>query len=464
MNATMDCESARDLMFDRRIGALPAAIVAEVDAHLTTCATCRASASRTISLLDGAAAAPAEVVSRIDPDALFARIEAELDAEFGGEPPQQPEWLAAGAVSFDDAPASASQVPVLGSVHRRRAGATWAAVGIAAGFLLGVGGTIALSRSGGRPDTDGGSPEQALAVSAGADVVDVARVAVGQRVGPVPMIVSLPHAERAPGLSGDLVEVADDVQSTRVFVASNAARYELGGTTEAVLDVAAGTVLVEFIPASADDRLHVTAPGLEADVVGTVFFVTTDGVRSELGVFVGGVRIAGGDRGETLLGAGTAMVDDGMVVPLSAGAYDAAATKIDLDAHRVAIEAAGVAFAASAAADEDSEADSTDPHTLEVLRARADEALRGGELSRAARLLESGVARLGPDHPWALTARLDLARIYSRRLDRPEAAMGHLRAFLAAAPTDVAAPRVRAELCALLGGVASSDPACASTR
>jgi len=91
----------------------------------------------------------------------------------------------------------------------------------------------------------------------------------------------------------------------------------------------------------------------------------------------------------------------------------------------------------------------------------AEAAQREGRFEDAVRILEGLVSERGASDAETGSARLELARLYSRRLNEPQQAIWHLRRFLATYPNDVATESARDELCRLLNARGEEDPVCA---
>jgi hypothetical protein len=85
---------------------------------------------------------------------------------------------------------------------------------------------------------------------------------------------------------------------------------------------------------------------------------------------------------------------------------------------------------------------------------------REGRLSDAAARMEALLEEGALPGLEATSLRLELARLYERRLGQPRRAAHHLRQFLAAAPDDPAAASVFRELCRLAGLTGLSEPLC----
>jgi regulator of sirC expression with transglutaminase-like and TPR domain len=89
------------------------------------------------------------------------------------------------------------------------------------------------------------------------------------------------------------------------------------------------------------------------------------------------------------------------------------------------------------------------PRTTADILAAGRSAERNSEWRLAAESYEQALRVMPRDATDAAAVRLDLARIYLRRLQSPELGMQQLRTFLQTWPQDPAAASVREELCRL---------------
>lgn len=94
------------------------------------------------------------------------------------------------------------------------------------------------------------------------------------------------------------------------------------------------------------------------------------------------------------------------------------------------------------------------------LPTQARRALGRRDYREAARLHEAWLRSLPTHSGQAATVRLELTRLYLRKLNRRADAMEHLRALLRDNGGDPIAVEARAQLCGLLGPRAAQDPAC----
>jgi len=101
-----------------------------------------------------------------------------------------------------------------------------------------------------------------------------------------------------------------------------------------------------------------------------------------------------------------------------------------------------------------------DPGSAKERWAVADGLQQAGHFSEAVAQMEALLEEQAVAGADAASLRLELARVYERRLGQVRRAAHHLRQFLKAQPDDVAAASVFRELCRLsvLGGIA--EPMC----
>lgn len=289
------------------------------------------------------------------------------------------------------------------------------------------------------------------------------------------------------------------------ILSSDAAVWSVEGGPSYQLSLREGAVLVEFV-GDGRNSLTVASGDWSAKVVGTVFYAEA-GDEPDIRVLVGAVdvrsadeaRIVRVDGGAAFQGDTLRALDGGESLAL-AGYVDPGEHQAELDAARearVADEqrawdqrrlgergaeparenpernsAAGEATArenaeqriAAASPPADGRGSQTPPETAPDVRSDDEEdeappSLSSGELGQLARDAQrrrdwasaaehyEAWLRQTPVGAGAGAVRLDLARIYLRRLDDPAGAYRHLESFLRSHPDDVAAPMARDEFC-----------------
>ena len=274
------------------------------------------------------------------------------------------------------------------------------------------------------------------------------------------------------------------------------AEWELTEGAENRLDLRQGAIFVEYIR-QADESLTVHTNTFDVRVVGTVFYVSAESAESEVGVLTGtvevamaeqetGIRVQGGEQFDTETGTTT----------LHPETLEQLMQRVDPAEHEVRLQQATAALQntevpndpalqrpvdqisalpapgvernlpresarPSGAPEEDAasirpeppvaveEPDASPRTTTADLLAAGRSAERNGEWRVAAESYEQALRVMPRGANDAATVRLDLARIYLRRLQSPESGMQQLRTFLQTWPQDPAAPSVREELCRL---------------
>jgi hypothetical protein len=293
----------------------------------------------------------------------------------------------------------------------------------------------------------------------------------------------------------DLTTTAQGTDDIRVY-ALPGAEWELTEGAENRLDLQQGAIFVEYIR-QGDESLTVYTDTFDVRVVGTVFFVSAESEESEVGVLAGtvevalagqetAVRVQGGEQFDTTTGTTT----------LNPETREQLMQRVDPIEHETRLQQATAALQYPAvpngtapqrpadqisalpapgvernlprdnarppsAREEDAasirpeppvaaEAPDANPRTTAAhLVAAGRSAERNGEWRAAAESYEQALRVMPRSATDAATVRLDLARIYLRRLQSPESGMHQLRTFLQTWPQDPAAASVREELCRL---------------
>ena len=470
-----ECDAIRDLSFDYRSGELPEVERRRVDDHLDSCASCVDHFSRIATLLEAPTALAEEAAAGIDPDALFARITAQIDAE--------------------SSPSNTLVLSEKSSVTQR-----FSALASESTLNIDVNALPSAPTAASPPDTaaEWGTDTPANLDSSWSPrsrnvwwVAAIAAVFAGA------LATGVWRAAQPAPPDFDLPVLADNSRIELPNLSAPAPTVELRGTADAlwhlsdeegsprVLTVDAGAVLVEYLPDDGRD-LTVHAPDRTFVVVGTVFFVDTTGDSTEVGVLTGAVEIAG----ERVTDGG--MHDGHGTRPMSGEERARWSGHVDVAMHEVRLEAATVradrielppagpptgevtiaaaqirpaSEHASPPSREERERPSRDrsvrsepapvapPVTLREQAERAMAEQRWADATDAyERLIRNGSVSSG--------ARLDLARLYLRRLDEPARAVPHLRAFVERNPTDPVAESARRELCRILEASGEEEPLC----
>jgi hypothetical protein len=306
---------------------------------------------------------------------------------------------------------------------------------------------------------------------------------------------ALPAVPAPANRFADLTTTAQGTDDIRVY-ALPGAEWELTEGAENRLDLRQGAIFVEYIR-QADESLTVHTDTFDVRVVGTVFYVSAESAESEVGVLAGtvevamagqetAVRVQGGEQFDTETGATT----------LQPETREQLMQRVDPAEHEVRLQQATAALQntevpndpalqrpvdqisalpapgvernlpresarPSGAPEEDAasirpeppvaveEPDASPRTTTADLLAAGRSAERNGEWRVAAESYEQALRVMPRGANDAATVRLDLARIYLRRLQSPESGMLQLRTFLQTWPQDPAAASVREELCRL---------------
>jgi tetratricopeptide (TPR) repeat protein len=274
------------------------------------------------------------------------------------------------------------------------------------------------------------------------------------------------RATSVPELAGLRARATSRDEELRLF-ADEDAEYTLRGERDLVLVLERGTLLVEYLPETSRS-LEVRSGGRTIDVVGTVFFVSSEPENHPVGVLAGAVEVREEDASSPKrIEAGESLTGDGESAQFRPDEMDEAIASIDLEEHHRRLERSARRRArrdAEEAATRRPKPSADEPPTLEQKRARAERdalaALSRREYGAAARHYERLLSMVDAGATRASTTRLELAQIYAMHLGRRARAIDHLRAFLDHHPEDVAAPSARARLCELLGPSAHAEPRC----
>lgn len=223
------------------------------------------------------------------------------------------------------------------------------------------------------------------------------------------------------------------------------------------LQVKRGRLWIRFEGTPEMTCLEVTAPELTAEVVGTVLVVDVDEqALTSVGVFEGKVRVTSDGGDETLLSEGEVRQPTGRVVPMRSE-MKAQVTRwlSDLPEPRQrALQPAatdepallGPSSEPDIVVKQDrAQAGEKAPQDLYL---EAERQMEKGAFQEAARSLERLIDSR-PDSGRADTARLELARIYTRHLHRADRAVFHLEAYLARHPSGGESKLVKKRLCGL---------------
>jgi hypothetical protein len=236
--------------------------------------------------------------------------------------------------------------------------------------------------------------------------------------------------------------------------AAEGARWDLvSDANENRLTLASGSIWISYDRATARRVLVVEAPGVVVTVRGTILFVSATQAGVDVGVLVGAVSVRREVEGETIVRAGLVLSPSGALRPV-APAERVPATEWLQGSRPAAARAPQPAAPASPA---------PAPPGPEDAYRDAESALSSGDARRAETVL-TALVLAWPASPQAVTARLELARLYARPLGRPDLAVESLRAYLAASPAGPAAEAARAEVCRLLPRARRDiEPVCAAS-
>ncbi len=516
MTKQHSCETTREMVFNYRRGELSEVDAALFEDALDSCPECARYADRVIEMLDTAAEAEAaEYLGRpVDDafaddlfDAIFDDIEGgereDADAPLAQRAPRSAvdvemefgfaERSDATRASEATTPADAWEDPSSSAwSHNAVVFLAAAAVTIAVGAAV----LIGFERTRAPEPT---TPAQLRHTSkAGEAAVAALDAATPEE-----------HEADADPLLDTMVAQSATTDAVKVFANPGAVWTLEDGREQKTLHLSRGTVLVEFLPRVADERLRVVTQHTEVDVLGTVFYVSTERAqdtdartaspRARVGVLTGKVRViqeavSGQPRQQVTLRDGEEFDEagPGRVRPMDASTRRKGEGLVDLEQHRATLRRLRLAEAGDDTMSEDVETtvptrvkappeDSekgTAPEDraaapakkaapqpeLGELRRAADRALRAKHYERAAAEYERLLARLPTGSAERARVRLELSRLYMRNLGDSERARHHLRVFVEQHPEDVMAPSARRKLCRLLGPDATKDPACVSMQ
>jgi hypothetical protein len=434
MTDELTCSRVRELAFERRMGELRGPSQALVDEHTAGCPTCAAYLANLDALLQAAAEGDGPLSSDAA-DALWDRLEAQLPRPTPGDrwraiPGRLPQVLAAAAVL--------------------------ALTGLLLVFWLD-------SRT--APDY----PAPPRLEHPGADRL-AQQPAELSRSDPA-LAAADPIRAAIPRLDTQ----ARPHDSVTVFAETGAA-WSFHADDELRIELQSGTLLIEYLP-EREQLLVVEAPGLQVEVLGTVFFVVADEGRSTVGTSAGRLRVTSDDGSTVTLEAGEQLEPGGAITLMGRERRALVAEHVDLDGHlrRLAARpspevetepetAQHPRSAADSAEDEVRRESAPDAAAPGSALLRAENAQRRGRYDEAARILETFVEAGEPGQLDIGLARLELARLYETRLDRPNRAAHHLRRFLAEQPSDPAAASARRELCRLAPRLGLDEPGCTGAR
>ena len=361
------------------------------------------------ALVGGARKAPPETEHPFDANALFGRIEA---AVAPSEKPAVVLYLP--QVDEEDTPA-----------HRPTKG-RWIALGMAIAACLAAG-IYFLSRSDAKP-----APAEVATLAPPPEKLDA----------------EIEHVAVAP------VEIDDE--EVGVY-ASEGAKFTMSEGLDKRLKLEEGTVLVEFVPQSGG-RLTVEAGGLEVRVVGTIFYASTD-AGGVVGVVAGEVVVTPESGAPTSVKAGQEYRVQGGLQAASADRVAEAELHDDVERHLDMLAARAVVKDAPIGPRKVVAPKRLSPENAQT-RDDANRRIREGDVEEGAAMLEKLLAKLNASDPIAGSIRLDLARIYLKRLGRPQQAAIHLRRFVTTRPNDAATPLARDEYCRILRNSGRTDEIC----
>ncbi|MEZ4460702.1 MAG: hypothetical protein R3E66_13435 [bacterium] len=361
------------------------------------------------SLVGGARKAPPESEHPFDADALFGRIEAAV------APAAKP------AVVLHLPTVEDQDMPTPRPVGR------WVSLGVALAACLAAGLYFLLRSS--------PTPPPASDV---ANIVDPAEQPSAQ----------VEHVAVAP------VELDDEEVG---LYASQGARFALSEGLDKRLKLEEGTVLVEFVPQSGG-RLTVDADQFEVRVVGTIFYASTDG-GGVVGVVAGEVVVTPENGAPTAVKAGQEYRMQGGLQAASADRVAEAELHVDVERHLDVLAARAVVKDAPIGPRKVNAPKRLSPENAQT-RDDANRLIREGDVEGGAAMLEKLLGKLNASDPIAGSIRLDLARIYLKRLGRPQQAAIHLRRFVTTRPNDAATPLARDEYCRIVRNSGRTDEIC----
>ncbi len=404
------------LAFDYVRGDLNEEDAAAIENRMVDSPAYREYVQRIDSMIGAARKAPPEAEQTINADSLFSRIESSIREEddHKDHPPV--------VVHFSEVSEE--------NVDSRRNIWVWPALAMAAALVL-VGVWFATSQM---SDTATITPEP-----------EVAKVETSE-----PVVVAVAE----PRISVEPVDSPDP--DVHIF-ASKDAKFEMDGKFDKRLVLEDGTLLVEFIPDSGV-RLSVQGKSFEVRVVGTIFYASTDG-EGLVGVVAGEVLVTPESGGPVSVKAGQEYVVGEGVRSANTDRLAEANLHVDVERHLDLLAARRVVKDAPIIRRKVVEPGRLAPEHAD-LRNEANQLIRQGDIEGGAAMLEKLLGMLDANEPAAGSIRLDLARIYLRRLNRPQQAAIHLKRFVTTRPNDAATPLARSEYCRILSSGGRTDELC----
>lgn len=273
-------------------------------------------------------------------------------------------------------------------------------------------------------------------------------VATGPEVQTVAVAAPEQHVSVAP--------VSHDDSEIKLFASKDAA-YKVTGKFDKRLSLDQGTVLVEFVP-DPGMRMTVEAANFEVRVVGTIFYASTDN-HGTVGVVAGEVLVTPKDGPAVSVRAGQEYLVGQGVRTASPERVAEVNVHVDVERHLDLLAARRVMKDAPIRA---RKVERPQKLTLENAQTRddANRRIRDGDVEGGVEMLEKLVGELEATDPVAGSIRLDLARIYLKRLKRPRQAAVHLRRFILSRPHDAATPLAREEYCKIVVASGRADEIC----
>ena len=327
MSLSPDCKRVREMAFNYRRGELSAEDMRFVDEHLLDHEECCVFVERIWGMLDHAEALEADEWVDIDGDALFSRIAtvlAEDETEDDSSDAAFDDLVARLGSASDDSTVITELEPPERAGRRRGV-----VIVLAAAAVLLLLGDIALRVAQIRTAPPTGHAVHAVA-------------AWQPSVDDAPELDEIePSPERRPTALATVEPTDSEVDAVDVF-AQPGAIWDLSGDGEDfVLEVSQGTVLVEFLPEN-DEALEVIAPGVRAQVVGTVFFVdvpeeapeeSEDERTADIGVLVGAVDVEPERGNRVRLSDGAVLERGASVRAIDTDTMEDAGSLVDLALH-----------------------------------------------------------------------------------------------------------------------------------
>lgn len=439
MSERYDCEEARAHYHQVRRGDVTIEELDRYDAHVAECEACKAFVLRLDGMLDAATHVDPIADVSIDRDDMFASIMGAIDAEEAKPAPRLEV-----AVEEED-------------LHVPRSPRRYMAIAVLSAAIVVAGLGVALWMQ--------SAPDAPLAPSELAQNNDETTAQPQRPTQTVPTVAITALAQ---------VDAPDKPESVRIHATEAAEVAVSRDETTTRVAIERGTMLVEFLPdREREESLTVQTSDLSVKVVGTVFYVSDDGESSTVGVVTGKVEVTT-DDGESLF------LTDGQEFDAEFGIRAApreqrtdAEAYVNIERHKEALAAkvepkrpapktvSKVEEAPPKAPEADAKAAKESMTVLATtLRDQAAEAVRMRQYRDAARLYEELIVELPSGHPAAMSARLDVSRLYMKQLDSPERAVPHLKRFIVDRPSDPAAPSARETLCRILESRGESDAAC----